>query len=396
MKLLLIQGGSRWKFDTEGQVYTDSNFNQTIWDRYTGYGGDWTVLLRREAGVYAPELARARFNPCSREKLTCAAVPDLYRPVRNVFRPSVRRRIRTEIDRRVREADKVIIRSLGNFYTDTAVRCCRRHGKPYLVEVTGFAWEGMWYHSLRGKLVAPWKELQCRRLLGQAPWAVYVTEQALQRRYPAPGRTLGCSDVELPPLERRVLARRMEKIRAGGSRLVLGTAGFLDVTYKGQKSVIEALALLKRAGFSDIEYQMAGSGTGERLLALAKRLGVAQQVKLVGSLPHHRMAAWYDQLDLYVHPSWIEGLCRSVLEAMSRGCPVICARVGGNVELADPACLFEKKNARQIAALLQRLADPAAREAQARRSFARARAFDSRALDQTRKEFYQSFIHETK
>ena len=53
MKILFIQGGSRWKYDTEGGVYTDSNFSEQVWARYQALG-DLTVLLRREDQVYDP------------------------------------------------------------------------------------------------------------------------------------------------------------------------------------------------------------------------------------------------------------------------------------------------------------------------------------------------------
>ena len=34
MRLFFIQGGSRLKRDTDGNWYTDSNFNYDVWDRY--------------------------------------------------------------------------------------------------------------------------------------------------------------------------------------------------------------------------------------------------------------------------------------------------------------------------------------------------------------------------
>ena len=34
MNLLFIQGGSRWKYDSEGTLYTDPNFNSQIWRFY--------------------------------------------------------------------------------------------------------------------------------------------------------------------------------------------------------------------------------------------------------------------------------------------------------------------------------------------------------------------------
>lgn len=393
MKILFVQGGSRWKYDADGGLYTDSNFSEAVWARYREWG-DLTVLLRREDKVYPPREAMERFNRCDTSRMTCLALPDLYRPGTRLLNPRCRRQVRRAIAQAVREADRVIVRSPGNFYTNTALACCRRYRRPYLVEVTGFAWEGSWYHSLRGKMLAPWRELRCRALVRRAPWAVYVTRQALQKRYPCRGRSLGCSDVELAPLDEKVLAARLEKIQAGQDTLVLGTAGFLDVAFKGQRWVIEALALLRQKGNTRFRYQLAGAGSGRELLALAQKLGVADQVEILGSLPRERMNSWYDGLDIYIHPSDSEGLCRSIAEAMSRAVPVACSRVGGNPELASPACLFGRRDPAGIAAVLELLADPGVRAAEARRSLDAARAFECRTLDRARNEFYQRFLHD--
>ena len=393
MKILFIQGGSRWKFDANGAVYTDSNFSETVWERYRALG-DLTVLLRREDQVYDPREAAARFNRCDPGRMECVALPDLYRPARRLLDPALRRQVRWTIAQAVRQAARVIVRSPGNFYTNAALDCCRRYRRPCLVEVTGFAWEGSWYHSPAGKLLAPWRELRCKALVARAPWAVYVTQKALQHRYPCHGKTLGCSDVALAPLDPAVPAARLARIEAGQKALVIGTAGFLDVACKGQRWVIEALALLRRKGDTRFRYQLAGAGTGQALLDHARRLGVADQVQLVGSLPRDQMDRWYDGLDLYVHPSASEGLCRSIVEAMSRGVPVACTRAGGNAELANPAFLFGRRDTAGIAAALEQLAEPGIRAAEARRSLEAARAFDSQALDRARKDFYQAFVHE--
>lgn len=216
MRLLFIQGGSRWKFDSDGNVYTDPNFNEHIWERYRRYCDELTVLLRREQVIYSPQEAIKRFNKYDTDCSSFVALPDLYRPVRNIFSISVRRYIEKTIDQEIEKADKIIIRSLGNIYTNTALKYAKKYHKPYLVEVTGFARESLWYHSFRGKLVAWPKEFQCRHLMKDVPYAVYVTNEALQKRYPCKGLSIGCSDVEIEEMDNQILAKRLKKIQEGG------------------------------------------------------------------------------------------------------------------------------------------------------------------------------------
>ena len=105
-----------------------------------------------------------------------------------------------------------------------------------------------------------------------AAYAVYVTNAFLQRRYPTRGISAAVSDVELTPADAAVLARRLEKIRTYSGKLVLGTAAAVNVAFKGQRYVIEALARLKAAGRTDVEYRLAGGGDPTALRELAQRL----------------------------------------------------------------------------------------------------------------------------
>jgi len=276
--------------------------------------------------------------------------------------------VKRTIESEVKKADKVIIRSLGNIYTNTALKYAQKYHKPYLVEVTGFAWESLWYHSLHGKFVAGLK------------------------RYPCKGEMLGCSDVELMPSDDKLLENRILKIQKNTGRIVLGTAAFLDVGWKGQEYVIRAMGELKNRGLNNFKYEMIGNGSGDKLRKLIAELHLEDCVSILGAKPHSEVFSWLDSIDIYVQPSFMEGLCRSIVEAMSRACPVICTNVGGNYELVSSDCLFEKADYVRLADILEKMMKPKMQIEEAKRNFEKSKEYNKEDLNKKRDAFYRRFI----
>ena len=358
MKLLFVEGGSRVIRDKEGNIYLSSNLHRSILERYNRYCNDLTLLLRLDEKIEA----QAQSDKLDENLAHVVGVPDIYRPRKNFFNPSIRRKIRDAIVQEVQKADKVIIRTVGNYYSDTAIKMCRKYHKLYMIESVEFIFEMKWYHSLLGKLAAPIAELKGRKAIAQAPYTIYVTKNALQKRYPSNGHTLGCSDVYVSDFTHNYV-------------VTFGTAAFMNTGVKGQDYVIRALALLKSEGITNVEYHLAGGGSPDSLMKLASALNVRDQVKFFGALPHEEIFDWYDHLDVYIQPSFQEGLCRSIVEAMSRSLPVTCSRLGGNPELVNEAMMFKAGNVRKIADVMKKLLDPKVRQRESIRSFETAQDF---------------------
>jgi len=78
---------------------------------------------------------------------------------------------------------------------------------------------------------------------------------------------------------------------------------------------------------------------GERDLAPWQRrideAGIADRVTLLGLRPHDETRRWVRAADVFVLPSFSEGLPVSVMEAMAAGCAVVCTSVGGLPQLID-------------------------------------------------------------
>ena len=249
------------------------------------------------------------------------------------------------IEKSIKQADLIFIRVpsvIGTLSIDIA----KKLKKKYLVEVVGCPWDAYWNYSFKGKIVAPFATYMMKSRVKSAPFVLYVTNEFLQTRYPTNGKQINCSNVELAKNEKNILDSRMERIKNYSTTYIykIGTAAGLDVLYKGQQYVIQAIAELKKEGIINIEYELIGGGNGFYLKKLARKLGVEEQVKILGQMPHDAVFSWLDELDIYAQPSRQEGLPRSVIEAMSRALPCIGAKTAGIPELLSKECIFSNSS----------------------------------------------------
>ena len=100
---------------------------------------------------------------------------------------------------------------------------------------------------------------------------------------------------------------------------------------KNHEVVIRALAEI---GDEKMHYAIAGAGgLKDELENLAKELGVEKRVHLLGYRTD--VAELYHVSDIFVFPSFREGLSVSVMESLASGLPVICSKIRGNVDLVE-------------------------------------------------------------
>ncbi|MDP6172959.1 MAG: glycosyltransferase family 4 protein [Rhodospirillales bacterium] len=74
----------------------------------------------------------------------------------------------------------------------------------------------------------------------------------------------------------------------------------------------------------------AWAGDGAKHLEISRRLSEIQAADHVNLLGHvWNLPELMDAADLFVLPSYHEGMSRAIVEAMAKGLPVIATRVGG-------------------------------------------------------------------
>ena len=125
------------------------------------------------------------------------------------------------------------------------------------------------------------------------------------------------------------------------SSLGYGAEDFLVLTVaemtakKNHITVRKALALLKERGQLDnIHYLICGRGEmWASLEQSAKELGISDHVNFLG----YRTDApeLYKACDLFAFVTFREGLSVALMEAMSSGIPIVCAKIRGNTDLIE-------------------------------------------------------------
>ena len=104
---------------------------------------------------------------------------------------------------------------------------------------------------------------------------------------------------------------------------------------KGQHILLEACAALTRQGYS---FKMVFVGDGEERSSLERltfSLGLEEYVQFTGVLGQEEVRGEYRQADLFVLPSFAEGVPVVLMEAMAMKIPVISTRITGIPELIE-------------------------------------------------------------
>lgn len=113
--------------------------------------------------------------------------------------------------------------------------------------------------------------------------------------------------------------------------------------------------------------RVGGNGESERLVAQASRMGVAGSLDYLGWVTGVRKQVVIAAADIFVLPSYTEGMPVSVLEAMAHGVAVVCTPVGGVPDILDhevEGLLVAPGDTAALTSAMLRLAkSPALREA---------------------------------
>jgi glycosyltransferase involved in cell wall biosynthesis len=185
-------------------------------------------------------------------------------------------------------------------------------------------------------------------------------------------RAAGYPDASLRMIPNAVdLARfkpPLRTVREPGATMTVAYVGRIRPV-KGVKVLVDSWPKVVPA--SNARLVIAGDGADRAALAESARAsGVGNTVEFMGEVSD--VPAVLARADIYVQPSFQEGLPNAVLEAMAMGLPIVATRVSGNEDVVsdgENGVLVPPGDPDALAAALRRLiADPALAARMGRRS----------------------------
>ena len=268
------------------------------------------------------------------------------------------------LSRVMNDGDSLYGTRVPNLVGPLMTKRARMLGASMFVQVTGDPEEVLksGFGGIRQILARGFASLGRRAVAKQvraADGVIYVTESALQRKYPASVAAVTAvrSNVEISDEHLSSPARNYAMVDASSvRRFHLVTVGSQANKLKGHDVLLRALQILKDRGH-DLEATIVGGGRHhEELLELSTELGLDARVKFTGALAGaHLVRNEVAGADLFVMPSLSEGLPRALIEAMSGGVACIGTTAGGIPELLDEDSLCPPGSPSALAELIERV-----------------------------------------
>lgn len=390
MKILFVHDHKF--FEIDGSFYSNGGLSNAVLKRYSSVFNEIHVLSR-QVKIKSDSLLQKKLSPSSDDNTHFIKVPD-YMSLKKFknFKSAIK-----ILDHQIKNCDGLIVRIPSqNGYN--AIKIADKYKKKYIVELVGCPYDSLKnYGGIVSKVLAPLEYMKCKKIMRKSQKSIYVTEDFLQKRYPTKGKSINCSNVNITIEETNVLGKRINKINnfSTENTIKIGMIGGLENKYKGFDLAIKALNILKKNHSIKISLHILGGGNRDEIKKIAKKYDCESNIYFDGTLPSDKVNEWIDEIDILLHPSKTEGLPRAVIEAMSRGCPIICSDVGGLPELIDPQYIFKSGDYKKMSDLIKESCISKQLQIKmSKENFERAQEYDQKILNSRRAKFLNDFKNE--
>lgn len=344
MKLLFVHDHPFFKESLK--VFSGGGLPQSIWENYFINFKNIDVYGRRSKSLKDKKVISSIEN-------VSFYLTDNYSSALDFIKK--KKKIENELISLVEQSD-VILARLPSVLGFIAASLAVKQNKPLWVEQVGNAKEALSNHgSVLGKIAAPFFNYHNKNIIRNAHFVSYVTENKLQKDYPANNNaiTVSISNVIINEI---IKEENLEKNRFFGEVLYIGLIGGFDAKYKGQDILLKAISLLEEDIRKNIKISFVGKGDYSWVISQAEKLKLKDNINYIGALEAGaQVNGFLKNLSLYIQPSLTEGMPRATIEAMAMGCPVIGSNVGGIPDIVSDRFVHRRGNIKELSNHIKQL-----------------------------------------
>lgn len=312
--------------------------------------------------------------------------------------------------RNLRQINKVLSSSLDDFDSailrlpdQIAFKITKKfilQKKKFIVEVVSDSWDLFKYQNYLNPinlLLKYYWHYQQKFICKKAVGVSYVTQSYIQKRYPSNiidnskrFHTFYTS-ADLP--EEYFFRPRVNfQDHDGVFRLVI-VAG-LNNHLKGHFILFKSLYLLKK---TDINFQLKVIGGGiliNKMINYVKKLKLENKVDFLGHISSSpQIRTELINSDIFVLPSFTEGLPRALIEAMALGLPCIASNVGGIPELLESISLVPSNSSLKLKSkLYEFMSNRNLLISLSAQNFLKAKEYSRYLIEKKRNSFYSEYL----
>ena len=384
MKLIFVTE-ARFTRDKNGKVFGDTSFNKDLWSRYLTVFSHVYVMARVK---YDEKYIGTETNLSSAEKVTFIELPYFIGPFQYLkVKSKLIKKIKANIDL---PDVKYLCRVPGNI-SNLVIKNLISNNISYGVEVVGDPWDvfapGTIKHPLRSYF--RWKGYyDLKYNIKNAAAVLYVTKEALQKRYPVNEKifTTSASNVKI----KDNLIVTFPKTHSYNEEIKLLSIGSLEQMYKSPDVVIKTVKKLNDNG---VNCRLTWLGDGlfrTQMEELSQELEISHKIEFKGNVSADDVRINLEESDIFILASRTEGLPRAIIEAMSLGLPCIGTNVGGIPELLSKVVLVPKNNENALFDTIKKLIkEPNLYNEQAKINLNNAHLYKESILLKKRNQFYE-------
>ncbi len=395
MKVLVVADGHYYT-TPDGKVYADSVYDYKFYSRYLNVFEEVCVVVRAEKVEKIPKNKKET----SGKGLKFIFLPYYRGPIQYLKKYLQIKKIVKNV---CEEYDCAIFRIPAATSNIFCKNFSKKRNSVFAVEVVTDPWENFGKRATGNKFLLfiiryMWTKLvkdMCKKANGTS----YVTKYYLQKKYPynksKENFTTNYSSVELND----ELYARPKKWDGNQKKFyITHAANYFSGYGKGHIILMKAVKIIRDKGY-DIYIKFIGDGPKKNeFIEYAKKLKIEKYVEFVGRLPDgNEVRKVISKSDIFILPTFAEGLPRVLLEAMAEGIPCLSSPVCGIPEILEEKFLYSFEDVTGFANGIENfINNPKLMTEQSKNNLIVAKEFSSSILNKRRKEFYEKLKEKAK